>query len=316
MNWHPDVLDGFEQAVLSRPDAPDGPVDVVLVRPARPSMATTAGVVYVHGFGDYFFQTHLADFYEDRGLRFYGVDLRRHGRALRPHQLPNVVADVTELVDDIGAAVDAVVDEGIDWVLLNGHSTGALAAALFAHRGASRGRVDAVFLNSPFLDMNLPAWQERLLEPIVAAIGRVRPAWALPGVSSTYGESLHAHHHGEWTFDTTWKPVSGFGARAGWFRAIHRAHAEIARGLSIEVPVLVLHAERSLRPKHWVPDAQRADIVLDVDDMKRLAPGLGRRVTVAAVPDAIHDLVLSIPPARQRTFDLLGAWLTEIGCPA
>jgi alpha-beta hydrolase superfamily lysophospholipase len=313
MIWQPDVLDGFEQTVIARPEAPDGPVEIVLVRRARSTVAGTSGVLYVHGFGDYFFQGHLAGFYEARGIKFYAVDLRRHGRALGEHQLPNFVADIDELVGDISAAVDAVTaGEGVEWLLLNGHSTGGLAASLFAHRGVSRDRITALFLNSPFLDMNLPRWQAVLVEPMVAAAGRVWPRLKLPGVSSTYGESIHADHHGEWRFDERWKPVLGFGARAGWFRAMHRAHAEVASGLSIDVPVLVLHAERSLRVRRWTEGCQRADIVLDVRDMQRVAPRLGRRVTVQAVPDAIHDLSLSTLPARTRTFELVSAWLTEI----
>ncbi|MGE3329023.1 MAG: alpha/beta hydrolase, partial [Acidimicrobiia bacterium] len=238
--WRPDVLEGYEQRVIAMPDAADGPVEIVVVR-RRSSLSGDAGVLYVHGFIDYFFQTHLADFYEQQGLRFYAVDLRRHGRALRPHQFPNHTVDIDEYLADVAAALDAMRSDGIDWVLLNGHSTGALVAALFAHR-PPRGGVDAVFLNSPFLDMNVPAWQSRVLEPLLVAVGRVAPDVKLPAISSLYGESIHSSRRGEWNYDLAWKPLDAFPARAGWLRAIHRAQREVAAGLHIEQPVLLLHA--------------------------------------------------------------------------
>ncbi|HRE18689.1 MAG TPA: alpha/beta hydrolase, partial [Rhodocyclaceae bacterium] len=240
--WTPDILPGFEQTTLVSTPAADGPIEIVLVR--RRVAAGQAAVLYIHGFIDYFFQTHLADFYGAQGLHFYALDLRRHGRSLRPHQLPNTTADIDEYLDDV-ATLNA--HEEIDWLLVNGHSTGGLVAALHAHRGAQRDQVDAVFLNSPFLDMNIPAWQARLLEPLVAAVGGLLPKLRLPDLSPVYAQSIHADFHGEWRFDTRWKPINGFPIYAGWFRAIHRAQDEMARGLNIDCPCLVLHAERSLR---------------------------------------------------------------------
>ena len=209
--WVPDVLEGFEQTTLMQPRSYDGDVEVVLVRRRHPAGTAVAGVLYVHGFVDHFFQTHLADFYDHHGLRFYAVDLRRHGRSLRPHQLPCDIHDIDELLADLDAAIDVVTsEEGVDWLLVNGHSTGGLVAALHAHRGRRREAVSAVFLNSPFLDMNLPAWQERLAEPLLAALGRVAPGVRLPGLSSVYGESLHADHRGAWQYDVAWKPIEAF----------------------------------------------------------------------------------------------------------
>ena len=307
--WRPDVLADFEHTTLAVPFR-GSTIDAVVVRRAASPVSGGAAVLYVHGFGDYFFQTHLAAFYEALGVRFYALDLRRHGRALRKGQLPNFTADIDEYLDDVSAAIGLLqAHEGVEWLLLNGHSTGGLVAALYAHRGPRRSDVDAVFLNSPFLDMNLPAWQEAVLEPVLSAVGRIVPSLKLPGLSSLYGESLHADHRGEWSFDLAWKPLPGFPARAGWFRAIHRAQAEVAGGLSIAQPVLLLHAGRSAHRKEWNADVLSADIVLDVADMERLAPGLGSRVEVGSVDGGIHDLVLSREPARARTFELLAEWL-------
>ena len=312
--WIPDLLPGFEQTTLTGLIASDGPVDVVLVR-RRATCVTAKAVLYVHGYVDYFFQTHLADFYNNAGLHFYAVDLRRHGRSMRVHQLPNYTSDIDEYLQDLDAAVNVICgQENIDWLLLNGHSTGGLVAALHAHRGQQRSAVRAVFLNSPFLDMNLPAWQQWTLEPAVAMLGKWFPRLTIPDKSVAYGQSLHADHHGEWRYNIQWKPIEGFPVFAGWFRAIHRAHAEIAQGLSIQCPVLVMHAERSAWLKQWSPNAMTADIVLNVADIQRLSPGLGNHVDVRAIANGVHDLTLSAPEPRKKVFSELLDWLTGLGC--
>lgn len=80
---------------------------------------------------------------------------------MREYQLPNYTNDIDEYLQDVDVAICLLrQEEGVDWLLLNGHSTGGLVSALYAHRGEHRSAINAVFLNSPFLDMNLPAWQE------------------------------------------------------------------------------------------------------------------------------------------------------------
>ena len=311
--WTADVLAGFEQSTLHGLDPADALAEPVLVR-RRCAKPSTKAVLYIHGYVDYFFQTHLADFYNQHGLHFYALDLRRHGRALRPGQLPNYTGDIDEYLQDVDAAVQLVRgEEHIDWLLLNGHSTGGLVAALYAHRGPDRAAVNALFLNSPFLDMNLPSWQERFLEPLMAALGKWFPRLQIPVSTDIYGRSLHADHQGCWRYSLQWKPIAGFPIFAGWFRAIHRAHAEVACGLAIQCPVLVLHAQRSSWPKQWHIDAMCTDVVLDVADMVRLSPGLGPRVEVQAIADGIHDLTLSKPEPRQHAFQALLDWLIHVG---
>ena len=308
--WIPDVLADFEQCGLI---AADGAPESVLVR-RRCTRPTTKAVLYIHGYVDYFFQTHLADFYNQQGLHFYALDLRRHGRALQIGQLPNFTRDIDEYLQDVDVAVDRIrCEEHIDWLLLNGHSTGGLVVALYTHRGAHRSGVNALCLNSPFLDMNLPKWKQWLLKPLLSAIGAWLPRLHVPSPPGYYGESLHISCHGAWRYNTDWKPVYGFPVYADWLRAIHRAHAEVARGLAIACPVLVLHAQRSAWPTQWHLDATCTDIVLDVADIARLSPRLGPQVEVRAIADGIHDLVLSSPEPRQKTFSALLDWLIRIG---
>jgi alpha-beta hydrolase superfamily lysophospholipase len=307
--WTPDILPGFQQLCLTGMSAPDGPADPVLVRRRCASPGTQA-VLYIHGYTDYFFQVHLAEFYNHQGFHFYAIDLRRHGRALRAHQWPNYTADIDEYLEDVDAAIaQLLTSEGIDWLLLNGHSTGGLVAALYAHRGRNRNAVKAVFLNSPFLAMNLPPWQARYAVPFLSALGRVFPQLPTPPLTALYGKSLHVSEHGQWDYNTRWKPITGFPVLAGWLRAIHRVQLEVAQGLRIDCPVLLMHAARSAWPTEFGPDVMAADIVLNVQDMLRLAPRLGKQVEVHAIEDGIHDLCLSQPMPRQRFFDALREWL-------
>jgi len=314
-DWRPDILPGFEQVILSGAADASGPIDIVLVR-RRCNATANAGVLYVHGFIDYFFQTHLADFYNAQGLHFYALDLRRHGRSLRAGQLPNFTADVDEYLQDLDSAMAVLKTcEQIDWLMLNGHSTGGLVVALYGHRGTHRKLADAIFLNSPFLDMNIPAWQARMIEPFLAWLGGVFPNLHYPGITPAYAQSIHADHHGQWQFRTDWKPIAGFPVYAGWFRAIHHAQNEIATGLNIECPCLVLHSDHSLRIDKWTEQASSADIVLNVDDIQRLSPGLGKQLEIHAITNGVHDLVLSGETVRMEVWRVLSDWLMRIDCP-
>jgi alpha-beta hydrolase superfamily lysophospholipase len=94
--WLPDrLLPGFESLELEFPDDYDGRVLATLVRlPQRE--ASRGAVLFVHGFIDYFFQRHLAERFAMEGYAFYALDLRKHGRSLRPHQHPNFCKSIAE----------------------------------------------------------------------------------------------------------------------------------------------------------------------------------------------------------------------------
>jgi len=317
VTWSPDtVLAGFERATLPFPADYDGPVVATLVR-ARPPRGTGNGagrvVLYVHGFVDYFFQEHLAARYAERGYAFYALDLRKHGRSLLPGQHPNFCKDITEYFADVTAAVGVIArEEGDPFLLLNGHSTGGLVVALYAADGAERRRVSALFLNSPFFAFNTNR-AGRLALAALSAVARWLPFACVPGVfGPAYGESLHRDHRGEWDYDLRWKPLAGFPVYLGWLRAIREAHRRVARGLSLPMPTLVMHAEASCWGRRWTQAFMTSDGVLDVADIRRVGETLGRDVTLVAVPGGVHDLTLSSPAAREAVFARLFAWLERV----
>lgn len=307
----PDVLGGdwVQRTMHLRPDAQGDPVATLVHRRDAGADRTRPAVLYVHGFVDYFFHTHVADALAERGYDLYALDLRDYGRSIRVGREPNDTRELAGYAEEIDAAV-ALVRAEHDHVVLLGHSTGGLIAALWAHARRGRGLVDAVVLNSPWLDLR-GSWFERtvLTWLLVHVVGRVAPRLVVSDLGQFYGQALHAGSGGEWAYDLTWKPHEGFGVRAGFVRAVRRGQAQVARGLDIDVPVLVLASDATGPDDRWHDALLTTDSVLDVADMRRLAPRLGADVTYVEVPGGAHDLALSPLPARTRYLDEVAAWL-------
>lgn len=312
-DWQRDtLLAGFEQRRIEFEADYDGPVVATVVR--RPAQRRDRAVLYVHGFVDYFFQVHMAERFAAEGYAFYALDLRKHGRSLLAHQHPCFCKDLSEYYAEVTRAIELIDAEQPGAALvLAGHSTGGLLASLYASEGAGRGRIGALWLNSPFFDFYLPRSARRKLA-LAAALGRVFPFLADPNrLSTLYPKSIHKRYHGEWDFDPRYKPIEGFPTYFGWLAAIRRAHARVRAGLSVACPVLCMHAQRSERAREWSEALRSADIVLDVNDMKRWGPGLGPDVELCEIAGGIHDLVLSAAPVRERVFAELFAWLQRRG---
>ncbi|HEY1486577.1 MAG TPA: alpha/beta hydrolase [Micromonosporaceae bacterium] len=305
-----DVLgEPYQQMSIDLGTDDEGAVRATLIRRLAGTLDGRA-VLYIHGFTDYFFQTHLADFYCALGIDFYAIDLRKHGRSLDPHQTPNYIADVSDYFVELDAALDII--RGVDGhtkVLVNGHSTGGLIAALWADRRKDDGVLDAVFLNSPFFEFNVPAAMRGVLGPTFATVARTKPYALVPaGLNEVYGRTIHRDYAGEWDYNLEWKPLAGFPIRAGWLTAIRHAHTELHHGLDIRVPVLIGSSDTAYRRSTWSDAAHDADAVLDPEHMRRWGPGIGRHVTLIQFAGARHDVVLSRKPVRDRVFSELATW--------
>jgi alpha-beta hydrolase superfamily lysophospholipase len=297
-----------QRTIVLEPDY-EGEVVATLVSLRAPA-PTRRAVLYLHGYVDYFFQTHLAEFFTARGYDFYALDLRKYGRSLRSHQTPNFCRDIAEYYPEIDAALKIIRDDdGHDTVLLNGHSTGGLFAALYAHRVRGRGLIQGVFLNSPFLEFNAPWLTRRGLAPLVNLLGRLSPKSGIgQELGTVYGSTIHSDYEGEWHYDLNWKPLNGYKIHAGWVRAITKGHRQAQRGLAIDVPILVASSARSYVGK-LADGAHHADSVLNVKDMARYGPKLGPDVTLVQIDGGLHDLTLSAPPVRAALFEKLDRWL-------
>ena len=288
----------------------EGPVTATLVRrPAAPA-PSGAAVLYVHGFVDYFFQTHLADFYVAQGYDFYALDLRKHGRSLAPHQTPNFCTDLADYYEELDEAVRVIREDGHDRLLVNGHSTGALLASLWAHDRRDTGVVDALFLNSAFLEFNEPWLVRRTATPVTLQVGKRKPKTKLPfGLNPVYGQSLHHTRGGSWDYNLDWKPLAGFPIYAGWVRAISAGQRRVHAGLDLRIPIFSAASAASYKSTKWSEAARSGDSILDVEHIAHYSTKLGRLVTIARIEGGLHDLALSAEPARKRLFDELERWL-------
>lgn len=306
-----DVLgEPYQRRTIDLGTDSEGPIVATLVS-RRSEEPTSRAVLYVHGYNDYFFQTHQADFWVDRGYDFYALDLRKYGRSLLAHQTPNYIARISDYFQELDIAARIIrEEEGHDRLVISAHSTGGLITSLWAHARRDDAIVDGLFLNSPFFEFNLPPLTRRTAGPTLSALARARPMAKIAMSGGTYGRSLHSEHLGEWTFDTAWKPILGFPARFGWVAAVRHAQARLQAGLAITVPILVGASLRSYKHGKWSEEARSADAVLDVEHIARYSSSLGTHVTIVRFEGGLHDLTLSALPVRKQVFAELDRWLT------
>ncbi len=268
-------------------------------------------LLYLHGFNDYFFQDHFADWANKLGLNFYALELRKYGRSILPHQKPNDFRDIREYFEEIDKAVAFIRDEGKnDKLVLTGHSTGGLIAALYAHDHRNDGLVDALILNSPFFEFNVPAFLKKTFIPLMVSLAGTFPGLPSPvGLDKGYGYSLHKSHNGEWDYDLKLKPDAGFKIHASWIKGIFTAQKELQNGLDIACPVLVMYSARSVKPGNYRPEMQEADAVLNVEDIEHYAQVIGKNVEKASFEGGLHDLLLSAKPVREKVLEKMEDFL-------
>ncbi|HEY8717190.1 alpha/beta hydrolase, partial [Pengzhenrongella sp.] len=268
-------------------------------------------VLYVHGFNDYFFQTHLAEQWLAHGYDFYALDLRKCGRSLRAWQTPHYCTDLTEYSAELTRAAHLIRGElGHRRLVVMGHSTGGLMASLWAHSQRRASVVDALVLNSPWFDLNAGWFHRVVTTRLLDAVGPLDPKRIVVTGLSAYSHHLHVSNGGRWDYDLALKPPEGFPVRAGWLRAIRRGQARLATGLDIAAPILVCMAEESGPNTLANRDLDRQDTILDVRQIAARAPRLGRDVTLVRIPDGIHDLALSAPTPREAYFKAVFTWLS------
>lgn len=312
MTWLPDaLLDGYQMRHLSLPVAlrvtgdPDGPLTATLIRRAAPSR--DRAYLYVHGWNDYFFQTHVADWANRVGYDFYALDLRRYGRNLHEGQLAGYVTDLDDYAQELDAAF-AILRQHHRSITLVGHSLGGLVSALYADRRP--GQLNGLVLNAPWLDMHVTELTRIVASPLIAGLAATRPTMALPvgNENDFYRRTLHVDLGGRWDYDLSLKSSERFQPRAAWLAAVIAGQGRVAQGLAIDTPVLVMMSSRSSTPKQWSEDLASEDIVLDVDKLAAASVRLGHCVTVVRIDGGVHDLALSSGPVSARAGAQAARW--------
>ena len=309
-----DVLgSGYEQATLDFPDDYEGQVTATLVR-KKAQHATRKAVLYIHGFIDYFFQTEMAEQFNQHGFDFYALDLRKYGRSHLPHQKYYNVREMAEYDAEITQALEIMGAEGHDAVLLCGHSTGGLTTTLYAAHHPDHPLIKALWVNSPFYDFNMNLIKKKLGLPNLSRVGKICPDLEFPSeLNKWYVTSLHKSLKGEWDFNLEWKKTTYPLVRLSFIRAIFEAQKEIHRGVTLKVPALVMHSDQTKNPKKWHKYAQSSDLILDVKHIDKYAKKINGDVTICEIKNGLHDLVLSEKSVRENVYQQLFEWLALKG---
>lgn len=328
--WVPDVLgEEFSQLTLPLGEDSEGEIVATLVRalPAkhtvldalarRKPLLDGVDVFYVHGWSDYFFNKRLARFWTSRGARFFALDLRKYGRSLREGQTAGYIDDLSDYDQDIAAALTEMghnpeTPRGPESrrLILLGHSTGGLTLTLWTARHPDVA--DALILNSPWLELQLPRVAREMLTPILGLGAKLNSLSAAPQIDAGYyarAQQEVADPDDPVEVNLDWRPEHSMPVTAGWLRAVVAGHATVAAGLDITAPICVLLSKRFSPPTHWSEELTEVDSVLVVDDIARAALNIGRTVTIERLDGAIHDVFLSRREVRDEAYTRLERWV-------
>ncbi|MFY9263158.1 MAG: alpha/beta hydrolase [Actinomycetaceae bacterium] len=335
--WTEDFLGpGFSQTTLELHGDDEGDVVATLVRyRAEDEFGTSLAGQYVaqpfallaiHGWNDYFYHQEFARQITALGGHFYAIDLRKYGRSHREGQSWGYMTDLSTYDEDIHAALDVIFHaHGYDIpCVLYGHSTGGLTATLWAERHP--GLLAGLILNSPWLEFQGSTLIRQLGQPLLDTVASISPTTVFPLSGNDFyqrlltgwldkDEQLTGEMIGDPFYDGGWQPdpryrhPSSFPIRAGWIAAILRGHAQVAEGLNIDCPVLVMTSNKSILLESWSPQMRGADTVLDVEQIWKRVPTLGHVTTLVRLENAIHDVLLSRASVREEAYDHVGRWL-------
>lgn len=312
MSYQPDILGkGFESHTIAQPGDYEGKVVCTIVRKLS-NQKTEKAVLHVHGFNDYFFNTELAERFNEHGFNFYALDLRKCGRSWLPHQKLNNLRRLEEYYQDIDEALKIIHAEGNEKILLSGHSMGGLLILLYAHENQNKDIFDAVFLNSPFFDQNNDIFTRKVVIPVVAQLGKIFPDIKVPGgFSKFYGPSLHKNDYGEWDYNLQWKPHIMPLANMGWVSAMHEGHKKVWKGMELKKPLLIMYPSKSVGGSKWDESFKYGDVVVNVKHITQHAGKIKGNCKIIRLDNAVHDVMLSVKPVREKAYDELFSWLNE-----
>lgn len=304
-------LNDFREQTLELENDYEGRVIATLIHSPQ-NKPNQPAFLYIHGFNDYFFQTHLAEQFNQIGYNFFALDLRKYGRSLLPHQHPNYCRSITEYFEEIDHAIKIIKDKTDQELLFLGHSTGALIQSYYLNKGQYKDQVSAAVFNSPFLQFNLPKWLRKILLPASGLISFFAPySSQKKPLSHLYSASILQKKYGEWEYNTHWKPADGFPAYFKWVHAVYRAQKFLHEHSEIDIPILVLHSDKSSFYRKWNDVILKTDMVLNVNHIRKYGAKLGPDVDFSEIPGAIHDVFLSGKKSREKAFESVFKWLED-----
>ncbi|NAZ15717.1 alpha/beta fold hydrolase [Glutamicibacter soli] len=320
--WVPDPLGpGYEYQTLDFGSDAEGPLVATLVRYAPSGWFRKLGhrakgvVLSVHGWSDYFYNRELAEFWHHRGYHFYALDLRHHGRSLRKeHELPGYISALEDLDLELDASLGILQREHPELpVVAQGHSMGGLILSLWISRTSPN--IKGLVLNAPWLEFQGTAFLRVPINGLMEAMSRSNPRRkVLANQFDHYWQSLSDQASGQWDIHPIWRPTLAFPTTAGWLHTILKGHAQVARGLNLSLPILMLTSKTSHFSTSYSEQMQHTDSVIDVTQTRLRALKLGSFVTLSELDGAMHDVFTSAEPARATAFRDLNLWLKMLDC--
>ncbi len=309
-DYFADVLgDGFNR--LTRVHAPDyeGAVISTLIR-RHSEMPSKKAMLYIHGFNDYFFQDEMAKKFNAEGYHFYALDLRKYGRSHLSHQKLNNVRSLLEYDEEITLALQIMRSENNNQTILMGHSTGGLIVTNYAKNHENSPLFNGVICNSPFYEFNLSLLKRNIGIPVLSILGKYFPNKPIAsGLSKFYGYSLHKDKFGEWNYSLIWKPNNITHVNFGFIRAIHKAQKIIKKGITLKVPLLVMHSRQSVYGNQWSEKFKKGDAVLNHHHIHKYAHHIKGDVTNIKIENGMHDLFLSKKTVRDEAYQKTFEWM-------
>ncbi|WP_339919864.1 alpha/beta hydrolase [uncultured Flavobacterium sp.] len=298
------------QTIKLTPDY-DGEAIATLIS-SKQNLGNRKSVLYLHGYNDYFFHAHVAEKFNENNFDFYAIDLQKYGRSLLTKQHPNYCKDIEEYFEEISIVIRQINDLSKEPIYLLGHSTGGLTASSYMNTGAERNRINALILNSPFLDFYQSGFEKFFSYWGSKIISTIAPYAKIEGaLPPVYAQSLYKDYSGEWDYNLDWKPIKGFPTFFKWVVAISIAQKKLAYS-NIKVPILVMHSSGSKKITTFSEEAMTNDTVLNIEDIKRVGVTLGDDVTLLKIDNALHDIFLSPKPVREIAFEKMFSWLLKI----
>lgn len=303
-------MQNYTSKTINLPSDYEGEVTATLVS-SNSNVGNRKSVLYIHGYIDYFFHPHVGEQFNNNNFDFYAIDLRKYGRSLLEHQHPNYCKSIEEYFEEISIAIREIKSKSTSVYLL-GHSTGGLIASAYMNDGEEKSQISGLILNSPFFDFN----ESKIVKAVGPFFAKVISSISTyanmkRALTSAYPESIHKSFHGEWDFNLDWKPIEKFPTYFKWIAAISNAQRKLAHS-NITVPILILHSSSSKKLPAFSEEALSNDVVLDIEDMKRVGSKLGNQVTFSSINNALHDIFLSRKSVREDAFEKLFSWLQQL----
>eukprot|EP00747_Dinoflagellata_sp_TGD_P201146 gnl/TRDRNA2_/TRDRNA2_74616_c0_seq1.p1 gnl/TRDRNA2_/TRDRNA2_74616_c0~~gnl/TRDRNA2_/TRDRNA2_74616_c0_seq1.p1 ORF type:complete len:380 (+),score=70.74 gnl/TRDRNA2_/TRDRNA2_74616_c0_seq1:166-1140(+) len=252
-------------------------------------------VIWFPGRNDMFAHPHAGTHFLDNGFDLYIIEHRRLGRAnlgcsAEDFRLVTHTTDFRNYLEEFDQAFDFVVSQKeYAKVVLYAHSTGGLEASLFLREGKLKDRIDAIVLNSPFLDWGEGGFAEMILDamddylmPIMNFLqGKEQAALMdMPGTGkkavSLYGTRIYLQYP---SIDLRCRNNINCKITAGWVAAASAMHDEVIEMTPTDVPTLLLYTD--------------GDVVLEGKEIADRAKYISTQLTTKFFPHCRHDMLLN-----------------------